>query len=474
MFKKYNEQCKKGIIESLAEWFPKSPLYAAGILCAKVLEPLKYGYFKYKSFVRFLDESQWWPEEKLREYQQEQLSNLLEYVYKNVPYYRDVFKRRGLTPQDFNSIEDLKKLPILSKEDVFNNFDKLIVNISPAELNKRAILGYTSGSTGKRMVIYRDRKYIFKNMALYRWNMSLANIRSGSRYIQLWSKAFIARNNKNIKIFDPYNVRLSLSTVPQEVHRLEEYCECIKSFKPSFIFGSPSFLYTLACYLHDNGDNTVQFPVFVSCYENLYSYQRRAIEHQFGCEVFNFYGSEESLIYAMECDKHEGMHIDMRKGIMEIVDENGEIVSCGRRGRIICTGFDNFVMPLIRYDMGDIGSVSENKCSCGRGLPLLKSLDGRTSEVIKYKDKHIYPATLSVILEQLNNIKECQFIQEDKGRIIVNVVKRKGYSSNDTRELTEKLRHVIDKDLSPEINFLDYIPRNKMGKFQLVVARKHL
>lgn len=463
----WKKRARKRLLESLS-FLPNRFKYTIGIFCTTILRPFHLGYFQYRRFYNFLEKSQWWSQEELKEYQKEKLIALLHYVYENIPYYRGILKTMKLMPGDFVSLDDLSKLPILTKEDVMNNLDKLISN---KVQKKYLMMNYTSGSTGKPMFLYFDQRARFIDWSFFVWIYKLAGINTNDKYIRMWSRPFIEKNIKSIYLHEPFHRRLSLSTLPSHSNKLEEYLRLIKEFRPVFIIGSPSFFYQLACYAQNRENITVNFHVLFSTYENLYSFQRNLIESQFHCEVFNHYSSQEHLINATECDKHEGMHIDMRRCITEVVNENGEVLNNEHQGRIICTGLHNYVMPLIRYDMGDIGSISNRKCSCGRGLPILKSLDGRNSEFIRYNGKFIYSATLSVILERFKNIKECQFIQDCENGIKVNIVKRKDYSERDTQELIRTLRNMIDGRLDVVINFTDHIPRTKMGKFPFVVCR---
>lgn len=465
---KQNARGKKGLLGYLADWFPFWLPYRLGALYKNMIEPFEYGFSRHRKFYNFLKESQWWPQEKIREYQNKRLRILMHYVYENVPYYHDIFNERKLKPDDVKSVDDLNKLPILTKEDIIKNKDRLI---SKKAQKDHFVLRYTSGSTGKPMLFYRSINFRFIDEAFTKWRLSLAGISAYAKCIRLWSRPFIENDIKDIIHHEPYKVQLSLSNIPCEKDRLDEYLLNIKNFHPVYIIGSPSFLYTLALYARDNKYNDIRFPVFISCYENLYHYQREIIEQQFRCNILRYYSSEELLVYAIECKKQEGMHIEIRKGVMEIVDENGKVLNRGQQGRIIQTGFYNYAMPLIRYDIGDIGSISNELCPCGRSLPLLKSLGGRTSEVIKYNGKSIYPATLSVVLEQFFNIKECQFIQDKKNEIKINIIKRKKYSSKDTEDLTKVLKRMIGKGLNLKINFVDDIPRTDMGKFQFIINR---
>jgi phenylacetate-CoA ligase len=423
---------------------------------------------RHLKFRRFLATSQWSTRWKLEQYQAKKLKQLLRYVYKNVPYYKEVFEKNNLTPNGFETIEDLRKLPILTKEDVIKNFDKLISR----KINKKYLeLAATSGSTGKPMQFYRDKRDEAIHFAFSRRAFSSINVNGFHRKTYIWLTPFIEKGIKEIYFYEPHLKRLSLSPFFQSLSLLDEYIKFIKQFKPKIICGSPSLLYHLACYIQENCINDINFKCVVSYFENLFSYQREMIEKQFRCKVYSYYISQERVLSAFECLNQDGMHIDMERGIVEIIGDNGEVLPEGYSGRIIATGLHNFVMPFIRYDTGDIGSISEVLCLCGRGLPLLKSIDGRTCEVIKYKDKYINSSALSVIVRLFKNIKECQFVQEKEDELILNIVKRRDYLENDTQELIKILRKTIDERLNIVIRFLDYIPRTKMGKFSLVVSK---
>src|SRR3989338_556644 len=361
--------------------FYKMPGYLQGpgsFLYLNYYLPIKSGPVKYLKIYTCLKKSQWWPRLKLEQYQTERLRQLLRHAYKNVPYYTDIFKKLNLTPKDIKSIEDLRRLPILTKEGIVKHFDKLI----SAKVNKKYItLISTSGSTGKPMEFYRDERASPIESFLLRRNSEWANLKVYDKNVRLWSRPFIEKAIKDVYLSQPFFRRLSLSTVSCEAGRLDEYIKLLKEFNPIYITGNPSMLYHLACYAQEKNINDIKFKCFISYYENLFPCQKELIKKQFNCEVFNYYSTAERAIYAMECPEHLGMHIGMERGILEIIGEDGKIMPEGEQGRIIATGFYNYAMPLIRYDVGDIGAISEKPCPCGRGLPVLKSLDGRANEV---------------------------------------------------------------------------------------------
>lgn len=423
---------------------------------------------RHLKFRRFLATSQWSPRWKLEQYQAKKLKQLLKYVYNNVPYYKEVFEKNNLTLNDFETIADLRKLPTLTKEDVIKNFDKLVSR----KANKKYLeLVSTSGSTGKPMQFYRDTRDETIHFAFSRRAFSSINVNGFHRKIYIWLTPFIEKGIEEIYFYEPHLKRLSLSPFFQSLSLLDEYIKFIKQFRPMSILGSPSLLYQLACYTQEKNINDIKFKCIISYFENLFSYQREMIERQFRCKVYSYYISQERVLSAFECLNQDGMHIDMERGIVEIIGDNGEVLPEGYSGRIIATGLHNFVMPFIRYDTGDIGSISEVSCSCGRGLPLLKSIDGRTCEVIKYKDKYINSSALSVIVRLFKNIKECQFVQEKENELVSNIVKRNNFSENDMNEIISDLHKHIGEELDIKINFVEYIPRTKMGKFPFVVSK---
>lgn len=421
--------------------------------------------FRFRNFVMA---SQWSSLWQLEQYQNRKMRGLLTHAYKNVPYYTDIFRRNNLTPDDFSSVSDLRKLPVLTKEHLINNPDKLLCR----KVNKKHLeLVSTGGSTGTPIQVYRDKQQNVIDYIFFERSLNMINLNKYSRNVLIWGSPFLKKDASVIQIYKPYLKILLLSSLQTDSKKFTKYIELIREFRPVFIRGIPSLFYNFACFCHENKINDIQFRVFISYGENLYQHQRQFIEEQFKCTAYNQYLSSERVVTAFECGEHNGMHIDMERGVLEIVDENLQPLPEGQPGKIIATGFHNFAMPLIRYEIGDIGILSASPCSCKRGLPLLKSFEGRTSEMIRYKDKCIYPAPLSVAFQRFRAVRECQIIQEREGELILNIVKRDGFAEVDHREIMEYLRNLIHKDLDIKINFVGSITRTKMGKFPFVVSK---
>jgi len=423
---------------------------------------------RYLRFSRFLKTSQWFSCRELLRYQLERLQELLHYAYKNVPYYTEIFRKNNLSLDDFNSIRDLRKFPILTKGEIVKNFDKLIA--TPVS-KKYMQLIRTSGSTGTPLEFYRDRRDEYIHSAFNKRLLDSFNLAIYDRNVLISQIPFIDRHSEDKYIYDQGLKLLSLSPFPQDTGLWSTYITLIKHFKPVYITGSPSSLYYLGYHIKENNMCGVKFRVFISSFENLFPYQREFIERQFGCKVYNYYLSREHVMSGFECLNQDGLHLDMERGITEVVDDEGRVLSNGLSGRIIATGFYNFAMPFIRYDTKDIGALSDVACPCGRGLLLLKYLEGRTSEVIKYNNKCITASALAGIIRQFSNIKECQFIQEKDDRLLLNIIKTNNFLESDTKEIVNQLHNKLGAGLDIKINFVEDIPRTKMGKFPFVVSK---
>jgi phenylacetate-CoA ligase len=461
---------EKGILALLAKKGFWRFSYAAGWLTHRLLNPISSGPIHYAWYSHFLKSSEYWTQEKLEKYQLNELKRLINYVYHNVPYYSELFKQKRIDPSDFRTLRDIERIPLLTKETVARNFDKLISRRYPlAKIKKIAEKHATSGSIGKPLIFLTDKRIRYRRLAYGRWKLPLWGIRRDAKYIKLWSRPFVLSGRKTTVLHHPFVRELSLSSVPQNKTVYSEYLRWFSRYKPDFIFGAPSFMHELAVCAEENGFSGISIPCFISCYENLYDYQKNKIKEQFKCRILRYYSTEEGIIYGLDCHEAENMHLDSRRGIVEIVDPHGKTAPHGESGEIVATGFDNYIMPLLRYRIGDRGSLSTEPCACGRRLPVLQNLEGRTGELLMLQGKALYPATLSVLLEGLTHIKECQFLKRSDDVLELKIVKRPSYSSGDESKLRKRLAQFIGHGITYSLKYVNEIERTELGKFQFVV-----
>ena len=230
----------------------------------------------------------------------------------------------------------------------------------------------------------------------------------------------------------------------------------------------PSAITPIAHYIKENNLN-VNFNLngIMLGSETIYPFQRKILEDVFQTRVFSWYGMSEKVILASECENNNLYHVFPEYGITEIVDNNGEDVQPGQEGNLVGTGFINDAMPLIRYFTGDRASFSKEKCNCDRSYPLLTNVVGRSQDYIQTKDGSWIPLTALIFgqhLKSFSHINEMQIIQEQKGEIIISIVKNNTYSIRDEKEIRNTISSLLPGELTVQIQYTDKNKRTKRGK----------
>jgi phenylacetate-CoA ligase len=407
---------------------------------------------------------------ELGKYQNERLRALIRHCYEQVPYYRKVMDERGLKPSDIQSADDLGKMPVLTRSDVRNNLSTLTArNFRRSQL----ILGHTSGTTGSPLTFYYDeRACLIKNVVDWR-QKSWAGIHPGDKVAFFLGRVVvpITRSKPPFWKTNWFLNHLFFSSFHLSQENLNAYVRKLYEFRPLAVEGYPSTMYIIArCLLSQNRTYPAK-AVFTSS-ETLHPQQREAIETAFECKLYDFYGIAERVVFATECEKHEGKHLNMDFGITEILGRDEQPVETGEIGRIVSTGLHNFAMPLIRYRTDDITSLAEADCSCGRSLPLMADVTTKAEDIITTKDgRYVSSSILTHPFKPLHSVVESQIVQEDRDHIMVKIVKSPSYQDKDTEYLINELKLRVGNDMKVEVEFVDSIPRTKAGKFRWVISK---
>jgi phenylacetate-CoA ligase len=260
---------------------------------------------------------------------------------------------------------------------------------------------------------------------------------------------------------------LSFFDVTEE--NLFKYLVFLRRYKPRFMYGYASAFYLFSLFLKkqriDIGNLGIK-AVFTTA-EKLDEYQRKVIEDAFKCPVAVEYGSREGGFIAQECP-HKRMHINA-EGIYVEIDRNKGL---DNQGEIIVTNLDTFAFPFIRYKTGDIGKLSNKSCPCGRGLPIIESIDGRKTDFLVNKDGRIIHALgLIYVIREIEGVSKFKVHQKDTQSLHVNLVVNHSF---DTQKNTNIIRSEIEKlfghSLSIDINIVDNIPLSRSGKYSYVTS----
>ena len=293
-----------------------------------------------------LERSQWWSRHELEDLQAKRLRALIEYAYKHVPYYRDVMKQRNLLPEDIVSPSDLKKLPILTKDIIRANKDRIL---SDQFSSIPKVSDSTGGSSGEPLRYWLDLDSWAVSIATRYRGWGMAGYRFGDRLASIGGSAlFSSKKDRRAEYFHLLERNTMLSGIELSDDVLAEHTKIIIKKRPKYIYGYTSALYLWAEYLIKNGIDidfvTAVFPTS----EMLYQKYRVSIEKGFGCKVYDGYGSRDAKITGFECMQHNGWHLSIEVCVPEIIDMTTGRDSNGI-GELIVTNLVNYSMPMIRY-----------------------------------------------------------------------------------------------------------------------------
>lgn len=443
------------------------------LLYFSIPDEIRYGSFFRKKY-KLLGESQWWSKEQHEEYQMTQLKKLLNHAYENVPYYTNVFDKRGIKPKDIKSFEDLKKLPYLTKEIIQENLEDLI-----AKNYNRKSLTYTTtgGSTGKPMGFYIDSKFDKPN----EWAF-VTNLWNRADYdVTKLNRCVILRGNvPNNDLYEYKGRDLILSSYQLTNENVKKYIELIEKFNPDFIQAYPSSINIISDYILKNNIKikTDKLRAILCASEQLYGYQRENIKLAFKVKVFSFYGHTEHACIAGECEHSNYYHIQSEYGYTELLDEYGkDVFEEDQTGEFVVTGFNNYVMPFIRYKTGDFAVNTNGKCKCKRNYKLIKKLEGREQEIIVTNSGAKISLTSIIFSQHFNafsRIKLMQLVQNEKGKVVVNIVKHNDFSDIDSLEIKNKMEEATLNDIEVNIVFVNEIKRTNRGKHKMLIQNLNI
>ena len=408
--------------------------------------------------------------EEIKALQDESVRALVEHAFRSVPYYSEIMRERGLTPADIRTVPDLQRLPILTKDHLRTRFQDLISREYRARDLKK---GNSSGTTGSPVTVLWDRRVEVANNAAHWRARRWAGFSFGAPYASLLGRAIVPIKRRR----PPYwrwNViwkQLLLSSFHLHEKSLPLYIEAMAERKIRFLDAYPSTGYVLARFLVESGQ-TLPLEAVVLSSETLLPFQRETIEKAFACRVFDIYSLAERVIFSGECERHDGLHLQPEYGAVEIVDEKGEPAPPGAHGRVIATGLENYGMPLIRYEVGDISALIPEACGCGMPLERMAPVTTKAEDIVVTPEgRFISSSTLTHPFKPMVNVEKSQIFQERPERVTVKIVKRQAYTDADTTQLVGALAERLGPSVAIDVEFVEDIPRGPGGKYRWVVSK---
>lgn len=410
------------------------------------------------------------PKETLLRIQERELSKLLDYAVKEVPYYYDI----ELDPSK-DAFSNLLKFPIINKETIQKN-PELFINKNISSSKKYSVT--TGGSSGNTLHFDLDNSTYGEEWAFIVSLWSRVNYTPGDRIAAFRGVEFNHIEKEKFWQLNPLYNALEFSPFHMSEKNLPHYLSAMNKWQPSYIHGYPSAVNLLAHYLDTNQKSDIpKINAVLAGSENIYPGQIEFIEKALNARFFSWYGQSEKVILAGECEHSHIYHIFPQYGYTEIINDAGETISwdnVGKSGELVGTGFINHVMPFIRYRTGDFATIAGWGCKeCGRDYPLIKDVKGRWTQemIISKSGAKISMTALNMHSDAFQNVRLFQFYQDKKGEVILQIVKKNTYKDHDSQNILEALHQKMGDEVQVQLKFVEDIPRIKSGKYQFLVQK---
>ncbi|MGV3719585.1 MAG: phenylacetate--CoA ligase family protein [Actinomycetota bacterium] len=423
------------------------------------------------SYVDRLLETQWLSRAEVDALQWGELRRLLRHAYANVPFHRERLRMLGVTPDDIKTPADFARLPLMEKRDFSAHSDTLLARgFDPSELFSNG----TGGSTGEPMRYQLDRNsYEWRQAAHVRGNM-WAGSGLGRREFHLWGEpmrpgsqaASVKKRMWHWALNHHYANSYEMS--PETMAR---YLDDLNRIRPEVVIGYSYSLFLFARYIADRGAKAWSPRGIIGTAEKLLPHQRETIETVFGARVFERYGCREVMLIGMECEEHHGLHLTSENLYVEVV-KDGRPARPGEVGDVVVTDLHNYAMPFLRYRNGDLAIASDRVCPCGRGLPLIEEVHGRTLDVLRSPDgRSISGVFVPMFFKDYPWVAEFQVEQTALDQIHVRIKPDAGFSEGLLPDLQADLQGRLGPQVRIHFSLVDQIPRSASGKHRPVISR---
>ena len=418
---------------------------------------------------RQLEQTQWWSPDRLAQLQLQRLRSLLQHAQQHVPYYRDLFARTGFEPAAVTSLADLQRLPFLGKAEIRANPDALKADnaVGLARFN-------TGGSSGEPLIFFIGNQRVSHDVAA-KWRATRWwDVDIGAPEIVVWGSPIELTAQDRVRALRDTLLRTELlPAFEMSAAKLDGFVARIRERRPKMLFGYPSALSHIARHAEKRGMRMDELGIKVAfcTSEKLYDHQREAIERIFGCAVANGYGSRDAGFIAHQCPSG-GMHLTAEDIIVEIVDADGRVLPAGEAGEIVVTHLATGDFPFIRYRTGDVAVMDTASCACGRGLPMLKEIQGRATDFVVARDGTVmHGLALIYILRDLPQVAGFKIMQESLDLTRVQVVPGPGFDADITRHIQRGLAARLGEGVHIEVEEVNEIAPEKSGKYRYVLSK---
>ena len=406
--------------------------------------------------LRLLEQTQYDPFEVVEARQLKALQRMLRHAFETVPLYRERWTKAGIHPYEVRSLDDFKQFPILTKTDIRTQGESLL---SSAFDKSKLRLKTTSGSTGVPLRIRIAERDVQWKYACTLRSDQWSGWKLGQRVAKVWGnpeyRQFGLRGRITNRLVDR---AVHLDTCELTAERIETFTKTLRRHQPGLIFGHAHSLYLLACELRDRGIDDIRPNGIISTAMPLHHWQRVVIEEVFGTQATNRYGCEEVSLIASECEVHDGLHIAAESVYVEMPG--------------IVTDLSNYAMPLIRYEIGDVLTAKPGRCACGRGLPMLATIEGRDADYVTTPSgTRISGISLTENYAlHIPGTAQVQIIQETPTFLRLRLVRDEHFSDASRRQIATLTEQLFGPAMRHEVELVEKIAQEPSGKYRFCIS----
>jgi phenylacetate-CoA ligase len=423
----------------------------------------------YLKHLKYLEKSQFRPLNEVREDQWRRFKRLLRHAHDNTEYYFEKMESVGATPDDIRSWDDLHRLPLLTKDNIRIDKNRMVAKNIP---RSKLVPKKTSGSTGVSLEFFWDedsrqwkRACTIRHDRWTGWNLGekIAAVWGNPEHLKNWSVYL-----RNLLL----ERRTFLDTLKMDEEDMMDFYHKIRKGKPTLLFGHAHSLYLFTDFLRSRGIADIRPKGIISTAMVLHEYERRQIEEVFSCKVTNRYGCEEVSLIASECEEHKGLHINMDTLIVETISDGGD-VSAGEPGAVIVTDLTNYGMPFIRYKIGDVAIASDRVCTCGRTYPLIESVEGRSADYIVTPEGY-FVSGISLtenFANLLSGVRQLQIIQERLDYLVFRIVKAEDFSVKTEQQIAGLVKERFGSRMRYSLEYVESVQQESSGKYRFCISK---
>lgn len=438
------------------------PAYESGLRRRKTL-----------AYLREYERNQWLSPEQIGELQWRKLAHLIEFCWEQVPFYRERWQQAGVAgPADIRNLDDYARLPVLTKQDIRDNFDTLQARSQRGAMLHKA----TGGSTGEPLRFGYTRESYERRTAVALRGYGWAGASLGRRTAYVWGGMGTIGNPSRRHLFKEklYHAafhRRMLDSYTMRDDNLVSFADEIEAFAPAVIVAYVGPIVRLAQWMIENGRTIRGVESVIGAAEALHDFQRAILEAAFpGARAYNTYGCREFMLIASECGHRDGLHVNADHLVVELLPMPG--TTSDQTGELAITDIGNYGMPFMRYLNGDMATRGDaSVCACGRGLPRLAQIDGRKLDAIRTSSGHILPGVyFSRLFRDIPGVRRFQVVQERLDAFRLSVVPGPGFSAEQETYIRREIAKVLGSDVALDLRLVDDIPLTASGKQRLTIS----